>query len=78
MNETQLRTYLKSRFRGYQDTIPAEADLTGVVDSLGVFELAEFIEETAGLRIPMADFQPARLSSIRQILLFVDELKARA
>ena len=77
MNETDLRAYLKNRFRGYRDELSADADLSGIVDSLGLFELVEFVESTAGLKIGMADFQPVRFSSISSILALVDELRAR-
>jgi acyl carrier protein len=75
MNEAPLRSYLKRRFRGYQDDLPSNADLSGIVDSLGLFELIEFVEEEYDLKVPMADFRPARFSSIREILTLVDELK---
>jgi acyl carrier protein len=78
MDESQLRTYLKSRFRGYHDGMSAEADLSGIVDSLGLFELVEFVEGASGVRVPVADFQPIRFSSIRNILTLVGELRARA
>ncbi|HET9440587.1 MAG TPA: acyl carrier protein [Longimicrobiales bacterium] len=77
MTETQLRTYLKGRFRGYQDTLTADADLSDVVDSLGLFELAEFVEGASGIRIPASEFRPARFASIREILIFVEELRER-
>lgn len=78
MNEERFRSYLKSRFQGYSDDLPADADLAGIVDSLGLFELVEFVEQEAGLTIPMADFRPARFSSIRAVLTFVDELRERS
>lgn len=77
MNEAQLRDYLKARFRGYYDNMAADADLTAVVDSLGLFELVEFVEGTSGVRIPAVDFRPARFATIHGILAFVDELRGR-
>jgi acyl carrier protein len=77
VNEAPLRSYLKSRFRGYQDDLPSNADLAAVVDSLGLFELIEFVESEYEVKVPMADFRPARFSSIREILTLVDELKKR-
>ena len=73
MTEASLRSYLKSRFRGYSDDIGADDDLAGVVDSLGLFELVEFIEQTAGVTIPVVDFRPARFSTVRNILALVEE-----
>ena len=73
MTEASLRSYLKARFRGYSDAIGADDDLAGVVDSLGLFELVEFIEQTAGVTVPIIDFRPARFSTIRNILALVGE-----
>jgi acyl carrier protein len=77
MNESKLRTYLKGRFARYSDDLGADSDLDGIVDSLGLFELVEFVESESGVRIPMAEFRPARFSSIREILAFVDELRGQ-
>jgi acyl carrier protein len=77
MNEDRLRAYLKGRFRGYRDDLPVDAELSGIVDSLGLFELVEFVEQTFDVRIPMAEFRPGRFSSIREILDFVDDLRSR-
>jgi len=38
--------------------------------------LVTFVEDTGGVRIPTQEFTPARFSSIRNILAFVDELRA--
>jgi acyl carrier protein len=76
VNEERIRQYLKERFHNYRDDMPADSDLRGTVDSLGVFELAEFIEREFSVRIPTADFTLTRLSSIRNILALVDDLRA--
>jgi acyl carrier protein len=78
MNETALRAYLKKRFYRYQDDLPTNGDLSGVVDSLGLFELVEFVEEAYGVKVPMKEFRPARFATIREILTLVDELKSQA
>ena len=75
MNETRIRKYLKERFRNYRDDLPADSDLRGTVDSLGLFELAEFIEREFAVRIPAAEFTPSRLSSINNILALIDDLR---
>ena len=77
MNEAQLRAYLKGRFRGYTDDIALDDDLSGVVDSLGLFELVEFIEKTAGVTVPTIEFRPARFATLSNILGLVDDLRAR-
>jgi len=76
VGEERIRQYLKERFQNYRDDMPADSDLRGAVDSLGVFELAEFIEREFAVRIPTADFTLSRLSSIKNILALVDELRA--
>lgn len=78
MDEARLRRYLKDRFRNYRDDLPADADLSGTVDSLGLFELAAFVEQEFAIRIPTIDFTPARLSSINNILALVEDLRARS
>ena len=74
MDEAPLRAYLKRRFYKYQDDLPSTGDLSGVVDSLGLFELVEFIEAEYRVKIPTAEFRPARFSSIREILALVAEM----
>jgi acyl carrier protein len=76
VSEQRIRQYLKERFHNYRDDLPADSDLRGTVDSLGVFELAEFIEREFGVRIPAAEFTLSRLSSITNILALVDDLRA--
>lgn len=78
LSEGRLRDYLKERFRNYRDDLPTDADLQDVVDSLGLFELAAFVEEESHVRIPTAEFTPSRLSSIQNILTLVDDLRTRA
>jgi acyl carrier protein len=75
MTEATLRAYLKGRFRGYSDDIGRHDDLSGVVDSLGLFELVEFLEQDTGLTVPTLEFRPDRFSSINNILALVDELR---
>lgn len=78
MSEAQLRSFIKGRFRGYRDDMSADADLSGIVDSLGLFELVEFVESSSNIRIPTADFQPVRFASIRNIMTLVEELRLRS
>jgi acyl carrier protein len=77
MNETPLRAFLKSRFYKYDDNIASGANLSDIVDSLGLFELVEFVESEYQVKVPMTEFRPARFSSIREILTLVEELKKR-
>ena len=65
--EAGIRTYLKSRFRGYRDDLSTEDSLEGIVDSIGQFEVVEFLETTYNFRIPNEEFHPDRFSTIARI-----------
>ena len=65
--ERVVREYLKSRFRGYRDELSIDDSLRGVVDSIGQFELVEFLENRFSMRIPNEEFHPDRFSTISRI-----------
>jgi acyl carrier protein len=73
--ETTLRTYLRERFGNYRDDMGVEESLEGVIDSLGLFELVEFLERKFELKIPNHEFSPRRFSSIERILATVAEFR---
>jgi len=66
-HEQEIRAYLKSRFRGYRDDLSIHDSLESVVDSLGLFELVEFLEQRFNLRIPNEEFHPDKFSTIARI-----------
>ena len=70
--ETTLREFLKTRFKGYEDTLPADASLDGIVDSLGLFDLVSHLETEFAMRIPDHEFTPQAFSTIEQIVEIVD------
>ena len=74
-DEQRLRAFLKDRFHSYSDALATSAPLDDIVDSLGLFELVEFVERTWEIRVPTADFSPQRFSSIRNILDLISELQ---
>lgn len=74
--ELKLRQYLKERFGNYDDSIGAEDSLEGVVDSIGIFELVEFVENEFGISIPNEEFSPQRFSSIADILATIEECRS--
>ena len=74
--EREVRHYLKSRFRGYHDEMLADDRLDGVVDSLGLFELVEFLEQKFGLKIPNEEFRPERFATIARIGQTIEEFSA--
>jgi acyl carrier protein len=77
MNEVPLRAYMKKRFYKYEDSLPSTGDLAGIVDSMGLFELVEFVESEYKVKVPMSEFRPARFASIKDILTLIDELKSK-
>jgi len=77
MNEEQrLRAFLQDRFPGFDEDFDAEAELSGIVDSLALFDVVEFVERDFGVDVPTAEFSPLKFSSIRRILDFVEELRS--
>ena len=66
-HEKAIRTYLKSRFRGYRDDLSIDDSLKTVVDSIGQFEVVEFLETTFGFQLPNEEFHPDRFSTIARI-----------
>ena len=74
--EAELRSFLRERFRGYHDGIAMTDSLDSVVDSLGLFELVEFVERSFSIRIPNSEFSPRRFGTIQMILQTVDEIRA--
>jgi acyl carrier protein len=77
-DEHKLRAFLKDRFRNYNDSVDSNENLGDIVDSLGLFELVEFVEREFQVAVPTAQFTPQRFSSIQGILDFVAELRADA
>ena len=74
--EPRLREFLRGRFGAYSDDLARADSLADVVDSLGLFELVEFVEREFGVSIPNVDFSPRRFSSIESILELVEERQA--
>lgn len=75
MYEAPLRNYLKERFGKYRDDLHADDDLRDIVDSLGLFELASFVEREFDISIPTAEFAPSRFSSITNIVGLIEDLR---
>jgi acyl carrier protein len=73
--ESQVRDYLKSRFAGFDESLPADASLESVVDSLGVFDVVEWVEGSFSVRIPNEEFSPQRFSSVGAICQTIEEFR---
>ena len=68
--EREIKSFLGTNFPLYnEETVDPEASLveSGVVDSLGILELVEFIEEKFQLQIPEDELLPENLDSIANI-----------
>ncbi len=71
----RIDTYLCSRFPSYPGELPLDAPLERHVDSLGLFDLVEWVESTYLIQIPTEAFSPRRFSSKRAILQTVHEFR---
>jgi acyl carrier protein len=71
--ETRLRQFLKERFKNYRDDIGSSDPLDEVVDSMGLFELVDFIEAEFVVSIPNEEFSPQRFDTIENILQVIEE-----
>lgn len=74
--EQRLRAFLGERFPGFDDGCDAAADLSAVIDSMGLFDLVQFIENEFEVNVPTEEFAPQKFSSIRRMLEFVAELRS--
>jgi acyl carrier protein len=74
--EQRLRDFLAERFPAFDEGCDADADLSSVVDSLGLFDLVAFVERDFEIQIPTAEFSPQKFSSISRMLEFIEELRS--
>ena len=72
----EIRTFVKDNFffedsdeRFQEDTSFIE---NGIVDSLGMLELVEFIESTYHIRVEDDEFIPDNLDSLNKLATFLD------
>jgi acyl carrier protein len=49
----------------------------GIIDSMGLMQLLQFIEERTGIRIPDEEIFPANFASIATIVQTVERLRGR-
>ena len=76
-HEQAIRAYLRSRFRGYRDDISVDGSLKGIVDSIGQFEMVEFLETKFAFRIPNEEFHPDRFATIGRIGELIEQFAKR-
>ncbi len=73
--KTLIADYLRKRFPALCDAPLDDATqlLTGgVVDSLGILDLASFLAETFGIEISDDDFEPGNFETFGQLVAFVE------
>jgi len=73
--ETAVRNFLASRFSGYHGGLAPEDPLDRVVDSLGLFDLVEWVEGSFGISIPNEEFSPQKFSSISAICKTISDFR---
>lgn len=72
--EGEIRAFLSENFPlSASGTVDGDQSLveSGVIDSLGVLELVEFLDEKYGLQIAEEELVPENLDSIARIVRFV-------
>ena len=49
----------------------------GLLDSIGLMQIIQYVEDNAGVRVPDADVTPDNFNTVRSIEALVDRLKNR-
>jgi acyl carrier protein len=73
--ESELRAFLSRNFPLYKgNKVDREQSLveSGVIDSMGILELVEFVEGTFDLRIPEEELLPENLDSLANITRYLE------
>lgn len=76
-SEKRLRQFLKSRFPRFSDKVGLDDPLDRIVDSLGLFDLVEWVEKSWAIRVPNEEFSPRRFATLRDILATIQEFEHR-
>ena len=74
--EGEITAFLSKNFPLYnEDKVEREESLveSGVIDSLGILELVDFVEATFAFRIPEDELLPENLDSIANITRYLAE-----
>jgi acyl carrier protein len=72
--EREIRTFLDQNFPLYEEAKVDRDDSlveTGVIDSLGILELVDFVETRFDLRIPEDELLPENLDSVGNITRYL-------
>jgi acyl carrier protein len=74
--EREIKSFLSASFPLYkEESVDREESLveSGVIDSLGILELVEFVEARFALQIPEDELLPENLDSIANISRYLAE-----
>ena len=77
---TTLRAYIINRFPAARARRPADSDPlldSGLIDSLGILALAEFITAELGIELDDGDLVPEHFESISALATFLQTKKRR-
>jgi len=77
--KTQVRTFLTTNFYIPDGAVPADdASLLdqGIIDSTGILEVIEYLEDTFGITVEDAEMLPDNLDSVNRIAAFVERKQA--
>lgn len=76
MEKQMIRRFITGNFLFTDDASAVADDASlirdGIVDSMGILELIEFLEEGAGIQIAPEEMVPANFDSIDRIAGFVE------
>jgi acyl carrier protein len=79
---TELQTFILEELtpgRGIASIAPDDDLLArGIIDSLGVMTLVEFLDERYGVRVGTEDLQPQNFRDVRSIEAFIERRRDEA
>jgi len=70
---TDLCSFVSTEFADRREVSPDERLMPGIVDSLGVFVLAEHIQHTYGVALDDVDMTAEALENIRALVALIEE-----
>lgn len=73
--EAAIRDYIATNLLYSTDGFPHDDDVSflreGIIDSLGVMELVDFVQKTFGFRVDPPEITPDHFDSVRKLAAFV-------
>lgn len=77
--ETQVREFISNTFF-VDEEFDANASFlqTGIVDSSGMLELVQFVEQTLGVNVLDSELLPGNLDSVANLCAFVERKRQTA